>query len=86
MLQVLDLTKDAGHLQAENKAWGERRVSAPQQNFSEVKKTDQQGINGECSLQILNIAKVEEEDQKLLEEVDREAIDSNLTMMMINEW
>ena len=30
---------------------------------------------------------VEEEDKKLLEEVDREAIDSNLTtMMMINEW
>ena len=83
------MTKDAGHLQAESKVWGERRVSAPQQNFSEVKNTDQQGINGECSLQILNIAKVEEEDKKLLEEVDREAIGSNMTlttMMMINEW
>jgi len=71
-VQVLDLTKDVEHRQAKSKVVGGRTENYLQQT-SEVKKTDHQVE--------------EEEDKKLLEEVDREAIDSNLTtMMMINEW
>jgi len=71
-VQVLDLTKDVGHWQGKSRVVGGRTENYLQRISSEVKKTDHQ---------------VEEEDKKLLEEVDREAIDSNLTtMMMINEW
>ena len=87
--QVLDLTKDVGHWQGKSRVVGGRTENYLQRISSEVKKTDHQvgWVGRESLLQILNIVQVEEEDKKLLEEVDREAIDSNLTtMMMINEW
>ena len=74
-----------GHWQVNSKAV----VGEKQDKDSQLKKADHQvaGVNKELALQILNIAKEKEEDKKLLEEVDREAIDNNLTtMMMANEW
>ena len=81
VIQVLDLTRGVGHWQVNSKAVGD--------NDSQLKKTDHRvaGVDRELARQILNIAKEKEEDKKLLEEVDREAIDNNLTtMMMVNEW
>ena len=82
VIQVLDLTRGVGHWQVNSKAVGD--------NDSQLKKTDHRvaGVDRELARQILNIAKErEEEDKKLLEEVDREAINNNLTtMMMVNEW
>ena len=86
---MLDLTKDVGPWQGKSRVVGGRTENYLQRISSEVKKTDHQvgWVGRESLLQILNIVQVEEEDKKLLEEVDREAIDSNLTtMMMINEW
>ena len=84
VIQVLNSTKGFGHWQAESKAASERQEIGPEFN-----KTDHRvaGEDRELAHQILNIAKEEEEDKKLLEEVDREAMDSNMpTMMMVNEW
>ena len=87
--QVLDSNKGVGQWQAKSKAASEREESYPQLTSLALNKTNQQvaGEDRELALQILNIAKEEEEDKKLLEEVDREAMDSNMaTMMMANEW
>jgi len=87
--KVLDLNKGVGQWQAKSKAASEREESYPQLTSLALNKTNQRvaGEDRELALQILNIAKEEEEDKKLLEEVDREAMDSNMaTMMMANEW
>ena len=96
--QVLDLNKGVGQWQAKSKAASESEEIDLQLTSSALNKTNHMvaGVDREFALQILNIAKEEEEDKKLveeeedkklLEEVDREVIDSNLaTMMMINEW
>jgi len=83
-VKVLDLIKGMGHWQAKSKTVGEK-----QENDSQLTKTVHQvvGVDKALAPQILNIGKEEEEDKKLLEEVDREAMDSSLTTMtMVNEW
>ena len=71
-----------GHWQAKSKTVGEKL-----ENDSQLTKTVHQvvGVDRELAPQILNISKEEQEDKKLLEEVDREAIDNNL-IRMVNEW
>jgi len=88
-VKVLDLTQGVGHWHAKSETVGEKQENDSQLTSSEFKKADHQvaGVDRELAPQILNIAKEEEEDKKLLEEVDREAMDGNLTTMtMVNEW
>ena len=83
------MNKGVGQWQAKSKAASESEEIDLQLTSSALNKTNHMvaGVDREFALQILNIAKEEEEDKKLVEEVDREVIDSNLaTMMMINEW
>jgi len=88
-VKVLDLTQGVGHWHAKSETVGEKQENDSQLTSSEFKKADHQvaGVDRELAPQILNIANEEEEDKKLLEEVDREAMDGNLTTMtMVNEW
>jgi len=85
--KVLDLTKGVGHRQFRSEAVNEKQENYSQLTSSELEKRDQQvaGVDRELAPQILKISKEEQEDKKLLEEVDREAIDNNL-IRMVNEW
>ena len=87
VIQVLDLTKGVGHRQFRSEAVNEKQENYSQLTSSELEKRDQQvaGVDRELAPQILKISKEEQEDKKLLEEVDREAIDNNL-IRMVNEW
>ena len=87
VIQVLDLTKGVGHRQFRSEAVNEKQENYSQLTSSELEKRDQQvaGVDRELAPHILNISKEEQEDKKLLEEVDREAIDNNL-ITMVNEW
>ena len=83
------MNKGVGQWQTKSKAASESEEIDLQLTSSALNKTKHMvaGVDREFALQILNIAKEEEEDKKLLEEVDREAMDSNMTtMMMANEW
>jgi len=68
--KVLDLTKGVGHRQFRSEAVNEKQENYSQLTSSELEKRDQQE---------------EQEDKRLLEEVDKEAIDNNL-IRMVNEW